>query len=250
MELVKVIDGDYTQYEELLLKRDELEKEAELILLAYTRVFGDITTEIFELKVNCIVIKKAISFCIIAKNTGNDVDQEALTQFIVAQMALYQEELDEMIRMNEVSKSSSKISAYEEKEIKRIYRKLAKLLHPDISNLTKEFPVFEDLFQRILIAYQCNDYKELKELEFLTNRALEELGEQNFEVIIDDIEEKIENLRREIYTIKTTVPYTYKELLQSDEQIAQKMKEFEDERETYKTYKAELEKTLAELKEN
>lgn len=250
MELIKVIDGDYAQYEELLLKRDELEKEAELILLEYTRVFGDITTEIFELKVNCIVLKKAISFCVIAKNTGNVVDKDALTKFIVVQMAVYQEELDEMVRKNELSKSSSKISAYAEKEIKRIYRKLAKLLHPDISNLTKEYPVFEELFQRILIAYQCNNYKELKELEFLTNRALEELGEQNFEVVIDNIEEKIESLRGDIYTIKNSIPYIYKELLENAKKMEEKMKEFEDERETYRSYKEELEKTLEELKES
>ena len=38
MELVRVTGGDYSRYEELLLKRDEVEKQAQLIHLAYTRI--------------------------------------------------------------------------------------------------------------------------------------------------------------------------------------------------------------------
>jgi hypothetical protein len=250
MELVRVASGDYSSYEELLLRRDELEKEAELILLEYIRIFGDITTEIFKLKVECIALKKSISYCIMMKNRGENVDPDKLAEYIAEKMAAYQEELEEMIKKNEEAKKGEKISAYQAKEIKRIYRKLAKILHPDISNVIEKHPELGMLFQRIMIAYQCNDYKELKELEVLTNKALDDLGEEKFEVVIPDIETKIEELEEEIRSIKTSEPYTLRELLEDTVQKEQKMKDFEDEKETYSKYKEELGRNLKELQEN
>lgn len=55
MELVRVTGGDYSRYEELLLKRDEVEKQADHMFIEYTRIFGDITTEIFKLKVEGVL---------------------------------------------------------------------------------------------------------------------------------------------------------------------------------------------------
>lgn len=249
MQLIRISGGDYSQYEDLLLRRDELEKEAEHILFEYTRIFGDITTEIFELKIDCIALKKSISYCIMSKNKGEAVNPEKLREFIAEKMAVYKAELNEMIRQNELSKNGKKISAFQANEIKRIYRKIAKTLHPDISNVIEKHPVFADLFQRALIAYRCNDYKASKELEVLVSRALESIGEENFEVVIPDVEAKIEELEEEINSITTTEPYIYHELLDNPELVRQKMKEFEEERESYENYKAELEAKLKEVQE-
>ena len=249
MQLIRVTGGDYSQYEELLLRRDELEKDAEQILIGYTRIFGDITTEIFQLKIECIALKKSISYCVMLRNRGQSVNLEELQEFIAERMAVYQAELDEMIRQNELSKGSKKISAFQDREIKRIYRKIAKVLHPDISNVTEKYPSLADLFQRVIIAYNCNDYKELKELEVLVNRALEEVGEEKFELIIPDIQEKMEELEEEIRMITTTEPYLYQELLNDSARRQQKMKEFEEERDSYVEYKAKLELQLKKVQE-
>lgn len=249
MQLIRITGGDYSQYEELLLRRDELEKEAEHTLLEYTRIFGEITTEIFKLKIDCIALKKSISYCIMAKNRGETIDTSTLQKFIAEKLATYQSELDEMIRKNKLSKKGEKISAFQAKEIKRIYRKIAKVLHPDISDVTEKHPPLADLFQRVLIAYQCNDYKEIKELEVLVNRSLEEIGEEKFEILIPDIEAKIEELEEEIQSITTTEPYTYRGLLNDAERVHQKMKEFERERDSYASYKTELEAKLKEVQE-
>lgn len=247
MQLIRITGGDYSRYEELLLRRDELEKEAEHILLHYTRVFGDITTEIFKLKIECIALKKAIAYCVMITNKGETVDPEKLTEYIANKMAGYQAELDEMIRQTELSKKGEKLSAFQAKEIKRIYRKLAKVLHPDISNITEKHPQLAELFQRIIIAYQCNDYKELKELEVLASKALDDIGEEKFEIVIPDIDEKIEDLEAEIRSITTNEPYTYRELLEDNERVQQKLKELEEERDGYTNYKAELQQKLSEL---
>ncbi len=250
MELVRLTGGDYSRYEELLLKRDEVEKQADHMFMEYTRIFGDITTEIFKLKVECIAIKKSISYIITIKNRGEELDPQKLVEYIEERMAAYQAELDEMIRNNEESKKGVPISAYQEKEIKRVYRKLAKILHPDLSNITEKHPELAELFQRVMIAYKCNNYKEIKELEVLTSKALDDLGEEKFEVVIPNIEEKIEELEDEIQGIMTTEPYTYQEYILDHEKQEAKMREFQEEKETYTKYKEELQKNLKDIQEN
>lgn len=249
MQLIRIAGSNYSQYEELLLRRDELEKEAEHILLEYTRIFGDISAEIFQLKIDCIALKKSISYCVMAQNRGESVDPEMLREYIAGKMTAYQAELDEMVRQNELSKKGKKISAYQANEIKRIYRKIAKLLHPDISSITGKHAHLADLFQRVLIAYHCNDYKEMKELEVLVNRALEEIGEEKFELVIPDIDAKIAELEEEIQNITTTEPYTYHELISDTALVQQKMNAFAEERNSYAGYKTELESKLKEVQE-
>ena len=184
-----------------------------------------------------------------AKNRGESVSPEKLREYIAETMAAYQAELDEMIHQNELSKKGEKISAFQAKEIKRIYREIAKVLHPDISNITEKYPPLADLFQRVLIAYHCNDYKEMKELEVLVNRALEEIGEEKFELVIPDVDAKIEELEKEIQRIITTEPYTLREFLIDAERVRQKMAAFEEERDSYINYKNELESKLKEVQE-
>lgn len=249
MELIKITNGDYSEYENLLLKRDELEKAANLILLEYTKIFGDITTDIFKIKIDCIALKKAISYCVMLKNRGEQIDSKELQNFIEEKLALYQNELNEMIRKNEISKKSEKISSFQLKEIKRIYRSIAKLLHPDMSNITKKHPTLAELFQRVMIVYHCNDYKEIKELEVLVNRALDDIGEEKFEIVISNIKEKIEELENEIKSITTTEPYIYSSIIDDVNKINEKMKEFEDELKSYSSYKLELENSLKNIQE-
>lgn len=59
----------------------------------------------------------------------------------------------------------------------------------------------------------------------------------------------IEELEEEINSITTTEPYIYHELLDNPELVRQKMKEFEEEHESYVNYKAELEVKLKEVQE-
>ena len=70
------------------------------------------------------------------------------------------------------------------------------------SKVIEKYPELGMIFQRIMIAYQCNDYKELKELEVLTSKALDDIGEEKFEVVIPDIESKIEELEEENKSLK------------------------------------------------
>ena len=98
-----------------------------------------------------------------------------------------------------------------------------------------------------MTAYAHNDIKTLTELEVLAGRMLKELGIGETCVEIPDLAERIMELREEINTIKSTEPYTYGALVNSEEAIQNKLIALEDELESCRKYRADLERVLQDM---
>lgn len=128
-------------------------------------------------------------------------------------MAAFYRELKDMYAETRAAKDCERISAVTVVAVKRIYRKLAKQLHPDINPMTAREPKLSELWNRISIAYNANDLEELRELEVLAAAALEEAGVGKMEVVIPDIETKILRLEEQINEIVGTKPYTLRDIL-------------------------------------
>ena len=248
MEIVHVVPGgEYERYEELTLIKDQYEKEAELYHRAYIREFGELITESFQLKIACIALKKEIALCIKARNAGGSIADEEVKNILAQQMSGYYHELEAMIREKNANKAGRLLSNYETEQIKKLYRKLAKLLHPDISPLTADYPALGEYFLRILSAYKRNDLKELRKLEVLVNKELEANGVTGFEAVIPDVEERIEELERDIGLILHSEPYTYKQLLEDEAAAAAKKEALRTEIADYRAYRTELTKKRDEI---
>ena len=247
MELIKVKNASYGRYEELLLKRDQLYREAESILISYTKEFGELTAEVFSEKIECIRLKKAIAYCQAAINRGNAISIDDMHAYLDKSMAMYKAELKSMLTENENARNSKTSSIVDVQRAKKLYRKLAKLIHPDINPRTRELPELSDLWNRIVAAYHMNDPIELSELEVLTNKIIADLGLGAAEIDIPDIDDKIQRLEDEINEIITAEPYTYCELLNDAEAVKEKKDTFNKELEEYKAYHAELDGILEKL---
>lgn len=247
MEVIRITSGDYERYEDLLLQRDQLEKEAESYRMEYTREFGDLITESFKLKIECIGIKKAIFYCQTKKNRGEELDPDDMRDYLNTHMAAYYAELNDLIAQHKFSKSGKPVSQNQVSEVKKIYRKLAKLLHPDISPLTSENPELMEMFQDVIVAYRYNDLKRLQELDVLIAKTLDELGADHAEIVIPNVEERISELEEEIFRILSTEPYTYRELLSDAIKLEEKKKALIKEIDDYKKYMAELQSYLNEM---
>ena len=249
MDIVHFVpDGQYERYEELTLLKDQYEKEADLYHREFIREFGDLMTESFQLKIECIALKKEIALFIKAKNAGRKITRGEVRISLEIQMSGYYEELDKMVKETDASKKGRPISEYEAEQIKTLYRKLAKLLHPDISPLTADHPALADYFNRIILAYKCNDLKELRKLEVLVNKELEANGIEGFNAVIPDAAERIEELERDIDMIINSEPYTHRYMLSDGDAVYEKRLELEREIEDYSAYKAELTAKLEEIK--
>jgi hypothetical protein len=246
-ELIKIKNEGYSEYEELLLQRDKLRKEAYIWQGQYMAEFGDMITALFETKIECIKKKKMISFCQAAANKGKPVDQNALQEYLEKEMCEYNKQLKQMVAENEAAQNMGHVSAGNLAKIKKLYHKLAKMLHPDINPKTNEIPKLQNLWHMIVVSYNANDLDGLEEAEILVNKVLEDIGFNSIEVEIPDISEKIAKIEDEITKIKTTNPYQYKYLLCDADAVKEKKESLTNELKEYEDYEKELDRFMDQL---
>ena len=247
-EIIKVKNAAYARYEEALLRRDNLRKEATSYHYEYIRVFGHLITESFRLKVECIRKKKMITYCQKQVNMGKKISAGAMADFIEKEMADYQRELEDLIKGVKAAGEAEKISGLEARKIKDIYYKLVKLIHPDMHPELAEDETIKDYWERIVIAYRHNQLEEIEELDHLVRMYLEGRGIGDQAPEIDNIEERIAKVEEEIEEIISTNPYLYKLLLGSQRERDEKRAEYEEEIEAYKNYSAQLDEVLSRFK--
>lgn len=250
MEIIKINDSRYDIYEELLIQRDALKKETNAIFALYINRFGELMTAVFRKKIDCISRKKAIAFCAEFANRSQPVDYDALNEFIQTSTKEYREQLAQMIEDNENCKELEAVPEAVALQVKQIYRRIAKQLHPDINPVTCSDPEFMDLWMRIDIAYRCNDLKEMEELEVLAARVVEQAGFGTIVIDIPDIDEKIEEVRAEIEKITTTDPYMYKFILDDEDVCEEKERLLKAELAEYEKYDEELKCILKKFVRN
>ena len=118
-------------------------------------------------------------------------------------------------------------------EMKALYRKIVKTLHPDVNpNLTEEE---KQLFRDAVEAYNNGDLERLREIAAIIDEKElengivdgEEAGVEKLKEIIIGLKLKVESLNKEIYDIKHSFPYTMKEFLQDEEAVAARRTELE-----------------------
>ena len=81
-DIIRVSNSSYAKYEELLIRKDEVKKQAFQYERAYVREFGDLILEVFQLKLESIRKKKTIEYCQVFANRGESVDQNALQAYL------------------------------------------------------------------------------------------------------------------------------------------------------------------------
>ena len=245
--LIKVKNSNYSKYEELLVRKETLEKEAKNYLIGYIREFGTLTSKAFQLQIECIRQKKAITLCQAAINKGERPDLDSINNKLETQMQAYYDELSEMVTKNRLYKKISFIPEINYMKIKKIYHKLVKMLHPDLNPHTNNIPALIDLWDRTVTAYRANDLDELEEILVLAKKAIEKAGLGEIEIDIPNIDEKIAELEEKISYIVRNDPYRYKDILNDPIAIEEKKDEIRKEIRKYKKYKKELDKTLDEM---
>ena len=240
-------DRRFEEYEELLLKRDHLFRVAGSYMTAYTQEFGEQICANFELKVECIKKKKTISYCRRRMNRGLSIDTARMQEEIEQEMTLYHVQLKEILENADAARKARDISEYTLTRAKKIYRRLAKLLHPDINKITSENEDLMELWTRISGAYQKSDVDALDDLEVMVRRALEVLGDDSFKLNVDDIDARIERVENQINEILTTEPYIYRELLNDEDKKQAYREQLREEHDDYEKYLETLGKTLDDM---
>lgn len=236
MAIIKSKNSEYNSYRDLILKRDRIKKDAIQYQETYYRVFGDFIKQNYELKLNCIRLKKEIAYCQMCLNQNVDIIESHLKSHMDLIMQKYNEKLKNLSQHIEASKKAIPISLEESLEIKKIYRKIAKQIHPDMNPDLYKKEEIQDLWNRVQMAYTSNDLEELQNIEIL----IHDLDNSKISINIPDIQERMNQLQQQIQKIMDTLPYQYKYILESNEEIDLHRKELQDEIQEYKQYKQNL----------
>lgn len=236
---------DFGQYEELLLRRDELRKSANIFEGLYIKTFGELMLQVFEKKIACIRLKKAIAYCQQRINRGEKVDSEGMEQYLRVVMADYNEQLHDMIEDNKAAQQLTTISRSDVIKIKKIYHRLAKQLHPDINCLASQNVELQELWDRVVLAYNTNSLEDIQEIEVLVAGVMARIDSQKeYLYDIPDLSEKIMKVEAEIEEISNSEPYIYRFLLEDPEAVEDRKNALRAEIEEYSNYYEELDKVL------
>lgn len=243
-ELIKVKNTSYILYEELLLKRENLKKEGEQFYISYLQIFGDLMTESFQKKIECIRKKKMIAYCQRCMNQDKDINSMDLNRFIQDEMKSYEEELKLMTENAKAAAKAKELSAEQILMIKDLYYRLARRIHPDMHPELADDKNVQDYWNQIVIAYQHNQLSELEELEVMVNAYLEKKHSNMEEIVINDVENKTKRIEKEIEHIISVKPYTYRFILEDEKKREEQKDAFQKDIEEYSQYSLELDDVL------
>ncbi len=234
-------------YEQLLIRREEVKRKAKQIEQEYLAYFGDLLIKIHVIKIDCIELKKRIEYCQQMQNKGKEIDFDMVEDMIQKDMEEYQENLRFLCRQVENSQKDNSVPENIARECKAIFRRLAKLIHPDINPEAAADATLKEVWQNIVDAYYAFDLDELKELEELTNALVNAYDMKDVVMDIPDLDERIAELEDDIRVITASEPYTYAEILNDPLKKKEEKKKFEKEAEEFSNYREELKKIYAKF---
>ena len=137
--------------------------------------------------------------------------------YIDSVMQSYNKKLQDLVEDVEISKQAKQISEQEVLEIKHLYYKIAKKIHPDMNPTLFANKKVRELWERTAIAYNCNILSELQDINVL----VDELCLANADYKIEKVDSR-----------------------DDQNEIKERREEIQEEIDEYKEYKQNLEKKL------
>lgn len=261
-----IIDPEYLKLTEEIkkLKQDVAnlyEEKDELIYhtcrnieAEYMSKIGVLEYKAYEYQCKLLRLKRKIELYQIKINRQEVPSEEEIEKTLDTEYKKYEEKLKQM--SNDIQNALNRknygiLTEKDSEELKRIYRKLIKKLHPDLNKENSEKN--KKLLLQVTNAYENGDLETLKNLELLTDEILEKEESETKEIdqlIIDKekYQNVLKNILETIKKIKESFPYNKIEFLKNDKLIQKRKDELNIEIEQYKKVYVEFEKILKELK--
>ena len=231
----------YKRYVRLLLEKEKIVKTNFQVQQRFIELFGDLRLEMLKVEIEIAKIKKEMEYLVRKKNRNESYDLEEMDDFVNQALEGMRAQYERMKEEQTQLKNKKMLSQEEVKEVKRLYRRLVKLVHPDLNpHQTKEQ---KELWHQLQEAYQNNDLVWLRELNVLI--VFKTKGHE--EVEIEDLEDKIEVMREEIALLKEEDLYQMRELVFDEEWIEAYKEQYERERSDFEVYLRSLQKEKEKL---
>ncbi len=229
------------------LERDELlYHECPNIEMAYHLRFGALEHEAYQKDLTYRRLKRKLELIITHRNRKEPIDLDEIEIVLEIELREFQEKINQHYeKIAGAVKRSQRgvLSDDQSKELKSLYRKIVKLLHPDLHpDLTA---AQQDLFYQAVTAYEDGN---LDTLRFIYDLAQVDSGQSDPEISLK-VKEHFLTLLREVNAvieeIKKTYPYRLREILDDAQKLADRLQELQDLIAAYDQLIAQYEEEIA-----
>ena len=241
-----------TELSMLLLERDELQYViCKNIEMEYMLKLGSLEYRVYEAECAVLRLKRKINLLQIKKNRQEKIVISAIEEILDLEFAEYQRKLDEEIeKMNQALERSKcrPLNDEETKELKKLYRKVVKALHPDMNPEVTEAQA--RLFAHAIEAYENGDLSSLRMICEMVgdNSSDEQDTASRLSAEAERLRKQLETVRNDIERIKSEYPYTMRDILADSEKTERRKQVLTDILERYKemaaVYNARIEEML------
>ncbi len=232
-QLKKEVAKLKTEISMLLLEHDELKYViCRNIETAYMLKLGALEYKAYEAQCIALRLKRKIELIQARLNRMEKANLSEIEAILDAEFEDFQRKLDEQIdKMNEALDyaSGKPLSDEEMKELKKLYRKIVKLLHPDLNpNIT---PAQAELFEKAVTAYKDGNLQQLRVIADMINDEID-IEDENAILKLSAEKKRLEaslnKIKENIIKIKSEYPYTLKEITEDDEATEKYKTQLED----------------------
>ena len=213
----------------------------------YMSKVGILEYKLYEFNCKILRLKRKIELYQQKINMQELPDENEIENKLDKEYSQYEKKLNSIsntIQKLLYRKNLDFLSEEESREIKKVYRKLIKKLHPDLTKENNKQK--EKLLIQVTNAYKQGDIETLKNIELLTEEVTEKTNTKDIGLIeLRECKTKykriIDELLESIKKIKESFPYNQKEFLKSDVLVNKRKEELERDTEQYKDIYSKLE---------
>ena len=225
-------------------------EERPLLVSLYQSAVGTLLYEEFKLTIQIQMANLQINLIQGYINHNAPIDQARIEEKLKAAQLEYKARLEQKeaeLKAAENYLNSPALSLEASKELRDLYRLLAKALHPDLNpNQTQEE---HDLFLKATSAYRMGDLQALRQIALsLENKNIEDIPKDDLPTLIEKARESIEIFQERIDLMNAQFPFIFKDQILNPEWIKEQQAELTERIEKAKTRLQELQNYIIILK--
>ena len=254
IELRDDVERLRTELSMLMLERDELRFViCKNIETEYMLKLGSLEYKAYEAQCAALRLKRRIELIQARKNRQEAINLTVIDKTLDEEFLEYEKKLNEQVdKMNDALEHSKGdyLSEEDNKELKKLYRKIVRVLHPDINPEVTMAQV--KMLDNAINAYKNRDLKSLRIIDEMVGDH--KLPEKHQDALTQLKEEKkrlnrmVTSIQESINKIKSEYPYCVKDILEDEKKVEQKKAELEELLKQYmelvETYNAKIKEML------
>lgn len=243
------------QLASLLERREQMEQQERPYLMAlYYSKLGALECRIFNLQLECRTLQQQIELAMQKLNHGEALTQQCLDEIerqVKVALTDWQTQLVSQLQTlnnsQEYLAGLVPVNPAEAQRAKLAYRRLARLLHPDIN--PDQQSLFEQYWPTIQNAYREYDADMLEALLHTVDQALSATpSAETDEALIARLSELVKRHTEKLVELSHAMPFCFAELLKDDAWVAAQQAALEDEFEVVSQQWAHLTARYADIK--